>query len=879
MEAHVISTKHSERFTWCLDALSLGAVLQYAAYRFLQSTMFSIYYPDMYKTITMGLLLLFGGIRWACIFIQKWKKKDSREQRKFLLFCSIAGLISLPFFYVGWIHDYKFLIFLPICCMCLYDMKAEKVFKAFAFTIGIMLAATVLCCLSGTVRNLVKTSENGTIIAAYGICNTTDFASYFTILLLAIWCGMRKREWYWGAIFALLAGVISYLVFRFTESRTVISCGVLIVLFSLWDVFNENILQRKAFLSRIGTGINRISLVAFPLIGIIVIFLTILFAQQNPLAVQIDGVLSGRLQDTLNPYQSYGIHPFGSLIESMHGRGGTLLSYAWSTGYGYIDVAYAMLAIRYGWVITAIVTGLWIWMTVRALKNGNSRIALAMAVLAFHAFSEARVWDINYNIFLIMPFCALHIPMAEKEALKTEKEKGRWTKIILASVIAGFFLLLLPKVLSWLRTFFYSKGWNNGTEAVNSLFICLGIVIYLWLLWITFNKLIRNHNKTAILLLAIVLAFGTAGVLLVNNEINMQLSAQAEELDAEESIVQTIQEAATQPVYAAEASELYSRRFGNVTDHVFSTEELSRLHEGTIFTGKGVEAFGITATGGLYTQISDSTGLYSYDPEVIDKLAKMGYQWTPYYSGEHQIRLSDVAIFNEVENVEQLEGPVQVITSNAETDQYSGRYKVTFVLSGFLGSGDDPAATLEVLGDGGEKQILQEKLYTDDFDSEGRCVHTIDYVIGATPKVSYAISLPENVHLSVDEISWQKQLLDCTGGVEIQPDGSVVMTTDVPDNRFNAIYFLLHDAFTGEYLLDFGSGNINGIVSGEYIHNLPSGLYYVRLKGNTNLADEWIRTPMYIEEGATLHYSYSIDEFSGNRIVVSNVEVYEAEHE
>ena len=138
-----------QRIEWIMDALSLGAVLQYCAYRFLQSTMFVIYYSQTYKLLTMALLLVFGGIRYICVLVKKWKRTDEKEEKVwFLLRCVGVWLLALPFFYVGWKHDYKFLIFLPICCMCLYDMEAEKILKSFAFVIGTMLIATVVCCLS-----------------------------------------------------------------------------------------------------------------------------------------------------------------------------------------------------------------------------------------------------------------------------------------------------------------------------------------------------------------------------------------------------------------------------------------------------------------------------------------------------------------------------------------------------------------------------------------------------------------------------------------------------------------------------------------------------------------------------------------------------------
>ena len=116
-----------------LDLLSLLSVLQYCVYRFLQSTMFNFYYSQRYKLFTMGLMLVFGGVRYLYIIVRKLREKEKKEKTKFILKCGFAWLLALPFFYVGWVHDYKMLALLPICCMCLYDMEQSKILKFFFF--------------------------------------------------------------------------------------------------------------------------------------------------------------------------------------------------------------------------------------------------------------------------------------------------------------------------------------------------------------------------------------------------------------------------------------------------------------------------------------------------------------------------------------------------------------------------------------------------------------------------------------------------------------------------------------------------------------------------------------------------------------------------
>ena len=744
-----------------LDTFSLAAVLQYIAYRFLQSTMFVIYFSNLYKIMTLAVLLVFGGARYTRLIIEKFKaKKTIEEKRKFIAYCAFAWCLALPFIYVGWKHDYKFLIFLPVCCMCLYDMEAEKILRAFAFAIGTLLAATVLCCLSGTVRNLVYIHEEsgGWVVGAYGIINTTDFASYFTFVLLAIWCGFYSRKTLNCISYAGLVFVLSGLVYLLTKSRTVLLCGIMISAFVLLQCFNENVLNKKQKYCKLKTLIFNLIKVIFPIIGVCILILVFCHGNHQHWATQINQLLSDRLEESWKAYQEYGVHLFGNSIESIHGNGATIIGNRWSTGIRYIDTAYVMVAIRYGIAVLGIIAGLWVWLTSRSLRCEKPQIALAMTVIAFHAFSEARFMDANYNIFLLMPFCAFGKEKDEKLITLSDSKKrimyfGRYI------VFLGGVFLILPKALSWFRTFFYLKEWNDGTAAINSLFVCYAMVLLIWLLWKSMTLYSAKKKRMAILISAgVIIALIGTGIN-INNTIDIGLQEQDERLGFEEEIIQQVKGAATQPVYAAEASELYERRFGGLSNHIFTTDELYRGGKGTIITDKKTEAHRILRSGGMYTALSEWSGLYTYDPAVIETLEKEGYIWESFYTGKHVCNLADTALFNNAEYIDGLvlNGPERIITSNCETDQFSARYKVSISMELKSCGEDDLVCVVEVLGEAGETIICQEELSQSDFDSDGKCMKTIDYsLIYSMPKVSYGITVQDGVTMIVDDISWQR---------------------------------------------------------------------------------------------------------------------------
>lgn len=740
---------------WCLDTLSLFSVLQYCAYRFLQSTMFNFYYSQRYKLITMGLLLVFGGIRYLYIVINKLKGYGEKNDRiKFILQCGGAWLLALPFFYVGWLHDYKNLIFLPICCLCLYDMEAEKVCKSFVATISICLLATILCCLSGTVRNLVSTDTN--YVSAYGIINSTDFASYFSFLLLALWCGIRLEKKFESLLFVLFILIITYGVYRVTESRTLLFTGGLTSLFVLWNCLEKYVSSSQKWLRPFRKLVKWISILAFPIIGGLVTYFTMQYAAGETWAVQLNTILSGRLSTVLSPYRIYGITQFGNTIENLHGQGGTILGKFWSGGYGYLDVAYAMLAIKYGWIVTVIVSGIWIWMTVKAFKTGKNKIGYALAIMAVHAFSEARILDVNYNILLIMPFCSFAFQNRSEESVLPDK-KRIYQPLLVGILIAAISWLILPRGLSWLRTFFYLEEWNYGTASFRSLLFCAAIILFLLLLWrIGISCGGKHNNKKLWIPLVGLFIILIAGLITINNTIEKGCRDQANRLRTEEQVIQSIQESATMPIYAADLEELYRRSGVKLSKRLFSVEELVR-NKGTIIVNSNENVPSIILSGGLYAQISDQTGMYTYDPSVIDRLKQLGYQISRSFTGAKHCNLRDLALYNNIKMEDYLRiNSQRVITSNAEADQLFGKYEVIFSFSDLSANTVGDVILLEVLGEHGERIIQQEVLKAIDFDTAGSCQCTLSYQTQSTPCVSYAITAKEGVSVTIDSISWKR---------------------------------------------------------------------------------------------------------------------------
>ena len=112
-----------------------------------------------------------------------------------------------------------------------------------------------------------------------------------------------------------------------------------------------------------------------------------------------------------------------------------------------------------------------------------------------------------------------------------------------------------------------------------------------------------------------------------------------------------------------------------------------------------------------------------------------------------------------------------------------------------------------------------------------------------------------------------------TDGVYEENTDGMVFSTMAPNNRFSMIGFQLISADKTQYLLSFGESSSVNEITGEYVHDLPDGVYCLRMKANTNLADEYADSLVYLKKGDRIAYRYVIDEFGPNRIRISGVSV------
>jgi hypothetical protein len=143
-------------------------------------------------------------------------------------------------------------------------------------------------------------------------------------------------------------------------------------------------------------------------------------------------------------------------------------------------------------------------------------------------------------------------------------------------------------------------------------------------------------------------------------------------------------------------------------------------------------------------------------------------------------------------------------------------------------------------------------------------MEAIVYMVDSSGVATY-VSIPAQV---ITELA---TYLSCTSGVKWLEDSSCVMTTDVEQNEISSV--ILQVMSTGEenQITELKIAYEPEDYAGAYTHTQKTGWYLLRLKANTNQADEALYQVIYLVKGYTYYYSFTLDELNAQKAVVSDL--------
>lgn len=299
--------------------------------------------------------------------------------------------------------------FVVICFLLFASREIEvKKIVRFMFQItSVLLALDIVMYIVNYALGRVELSQTRQIDGAtilrhnffFNNANGFSFYFFFTVLMFTyVYYDKIKKGYLYGILL-----VSAWFTYVFPNTRTI---ALLFPLFILFDLCKGRVWDKV---------VSKICRHLYVIAFVLVIIVVYLFAfHSNAITQKINEAMNGRLTMVAGAYQLYGINLKGHRIINEN-------LYLPNLGYFklYIDNFYGMLVIRYGLIVTVIVSFFAI-ITSRDLYKNNKRIELILLSFVFlFGLSESTALD----IFPAFPWLFFKETNIYKKDKKTEKIK------------------------------------------------------------------------------------------------------------------------------------------------------------------------------------------------------------------------------------------------------------------------------------------------------------------------------------------------------------------------------------------------------------------------------------------------------------------------
>lgn len=849
------------------EVLFLLIMALYLLYLMLCTSTFYFSFPSDIQKIMLLILGIITLIKTILLIISTIRYDHTFSKG---LFASVA--VGCIYYLVFCSDRYDFLLFLALLTIGCTGIDYRKILKVYVTVSVIFLTGTVLCALCGGIDNLVYIKD-GYIRSSWGICYPTDLASYFLYLAIFIWI-VRKdtKKWHMLFVCAIII-IISYYVAR---SSTSTICGVILFLLVLYDLTIDQISVNHKITGIIRSIIEAIIPYTFPVFSIFILGLVYSYHRKFSFAVISDQILSSRLQLAANAFETYGISLFGKPFD-MIGFGGSTFRYA---KYTFVDSSYPLILIRYGVIIFIVIACFWTTTTYRALKNGDRRLALSMALIAFHSISEHHFIEANYNILLVMPFSYY----LESSQLETTITSDR-IKVFATCLLSAILLIVFPKYLSLIRTvcsvtgvryYSYMRMGLAVYLLVSAVLSIVTVLCFRNIMTRIFRKQKLARYTVAGLLICIIIF--SAGIWKCNKMIDAAGPGYDDIIESDRSVITAIQQSGNHKLYVDNIPDLYRRKYGGISNSVFSGDELARYKNISVITDVNYESVCFLTNGFLYEQISPAHALYTNDRSLIHEMTKEGHHFTGYYSRVNDMDLDGLADMNQLQTGEKgrllLSGSEGSLRTgphlNLRRGTYTLEHKLHISKKQLKGKekDDNIVCRIQVTSYGGENLITDTPIYGNQFDEKGNYVSRIRFNIDESMDVQFPVIVSSGKQVYIEKISYQQT-----------PDYDIHVTYDTHHRKIREDYFDMEGnavALPGGYFSSsFGYDRRDNVNIIRYYdkggHLTLTSMGYAEIHRDFNAKRQIIREEYYDVDGklltqqaghAVVEYGYDKD---GNR--------------
>ena len=701
-----------------------------------------------------------------------------KENKLILLSIPVALVFYLAFPSEHYLYQ-QFLAPLIIGCV---GVRIRKIFIAAFVPSTLVIVVMVLAALGGGINSMAYIIRD--MRSCWGHVYPTDFGTAVLFIVLFMWILFRDIK---DEVFLIPAG-ISYLLSKcVTRSFTSTYLSILFIVFLIIRIAARDFLKSKNDKNWIIKLSNFIMLSAFPAFGMIMLFLVYAYIKQKGWAFTIDTLMHGRLVYPAQMYAKHGLHPFGTFFDMVGAGGSTVSNYG---QYNFLDSTYPQIFIRYGWLTYIVANALWVFTTLRAIKTGNRRLALAMTVMAADFIMEHHWYELCYNPFILIAFSDFTYDKIEKwKPLREFKEKWSEKKYAIsfsavAIVQLALCILMLPMVFTRMRTLINGLGLYGGGRngikvfaGISCLLILAGNVIWTVSSIAADAATGRKANKRKLAAMGISLTVFLVIHIAGSAVVSKVTIANSDRIESEREILELAIANKNGNVFVDKLPEAYMNRISGFSNSYMNGHDYARYEDATILVDADWDSACMSGRGFLYLQISDKDALYTNDEGVIEALTEAGYEIKGYNSYKHTVSLEHMANLNDIELTDEgilLKGLEHRLIHGPYIELASGKFTAGFELKlkDRTGEKDRKICGIRIASYSGESIKGTADIVEGDFDEEGKLTYEMPFS-GDGQGYEFLVFTDEGVNCIVSSISYSRTP-DTDTHVKVDDEGRVI---------------------------------------------------------------------------------------------------------
>lgn len=721
----MIKQKEKDWLSLC-NVVYLIILAAFIIHTYFDNTTFTIPWPNHYYEI---LRIAMAGL--VLVKLSLDKADDVKEVIKHFLLWLILTLSAYK-------TGYVFFVEISLLILGAKNISFRRIAKLY-FVISIcILSITYVAALSGVIPNYVFYIGN-IPKNSFGMLYSTDFAAhiFFTALVFVYLRG--KKLTYFESILILFSGII---VFYYTRARMnsggLFALGILSGILKLFDdLSNKN--NKTIKLSNMLLNLMPLSFGAFSILSIL---LTYFYNKENVCLNKINIILSNRLTLGKNGISRYGFSLLGRTFDLV----GT--DYIQKEGYNFIDSSYVLVMLRYGILTLCLFIVMFTFVSFKARKIKDNYLLIVLTLLAFQCCIEHHLLEMNYNIFLLIPFTTL-----ERKNLNVA---GEYKKNILSEIFLlvalSFIYITQNTILSYLRTFITILNLNNFDR--QKYFLLFGIIFLLIIFSILITIKTQSRYRKAFFIIKTLCIFIT--LYLLNNILHINYKFYNKDINNTISLLKSIN-SNDNSIYIGDIPYYYNNKLKNV---IAGIPYAKTNNKNIVITSDYEEQISLLKNGYVCARLNSLEYIYTNNEEVVVDMSKSGLQFKKYYDYVNDVNLKKMAKYN---NLTMKNGKLILIGS--KNSMYRGPwekvssgdlkviYDLTLISNETLA---DNIAVLSVTYENGSKEITNYRITKRDFYNNNRCLLEIEGKVRDISDLEIKINVQDGVTLEVNSIKYYK---------------------------------------------------------------------------------------------------------------------------